>query len=119
MDRPTKDEVLLDLFLTSVKEIITEVKTLGPMPLSKFVISRNMGLAKSRVRTLNFRRANFCLLKELLDEISRWNPWKLSHRTKEHNQAGISLRTTFCEHESSPSSRIRNQGKEEARNRYG
>lgn len=28
---------------------------------------------QSRVRTLNFRRANFCLLKELLDEISRWN----------------------------------------------
>ncbi|KFV00708.1 hypothetical protein N339_06110, partial [Pterocles gutturalis] len=30
---------------------------------------RNAGLAKSRVRTLNFRRANFQLFKELLDGI--------------------------------------------------
>ncbi|KFV02204.1 hypothetical protein N339_05970, partial [Pterocles gutturalis] len=33
---------------------------------------RNMGLAKSRVRTLNFRGANFQLFKELLDGI----PWE-------------------------------------------
>ncbi|KFV09259.1 hypothetical protein N339_03103, partial [Pterocles gutturalis] len=33
---------------------------------------RNIGLAKSRVRTLNFRRANFQLFKELLDGI----PWE-------------------------------------------
>lgn len=38
--------------------------------LIEFVIQRNIGLAKSVVRTLNFRRAKFQLLKELLDEIS-------------------------------------------------
>ena len=39
--------------------------------LVEFVILKNAGLAKSRARTLCFRRANFRLLKELLDGI-RW-----------------------------------------------
>ena len=39
--------------------------------LVEFVISRDMGLSKSKVRTLNFRRANFQLFAELVDEI----PW--------------------------------------------
>jgi len=43
----------------------------------EFVVLRNGGLAKSRVRTLNFRRANFQLFKELLDEI----PWEAFFRT--------------------------------------
>lgn len=43
-----------------------------------FVISRNLGLAKSRVRALNFRRVKFMLFKELLDEI----PWKAVLRDK-------------------------------------
>jgi len=38
--------------------------------LVEFVILRNAGLAKSRVRTLNFRREKFQLLKQLLDGIS-------------------------------------------------
>lgn len=37
--------------------------------LVKFVISRNMSLAKSGARTLSFRRANFRLFKEFLDKI--------------------------------------------------
>jgi len=36
------------------------------------MISRNMGLAKNRVRTLNFRIVIFQLFKELLDGI----PWR-------------------------------------------
>lgn len=35
-----------------------------------FVVLRNVGLEKSRVRTLNFRIANPGLFKELPDEIS-------------------------------------------------
>jgi len=34
------------------------------------MISRNVGLAKSRVRALNFKRAIFGLSKELSDDIS-------------------------------------------------
>ena len=37
--------------------------------LAEFVILRNMGLAKSGVRTLNFRRAKF-MFKGFLDEMS-------------------------------------------------
>ena len=42
------------------------------------MISRNMGLAKNKVSTLNIRRVNFNLFKELLDEI----PWKAVLRDK-------------------------------------
>jgi len=46
--------------------------------LAELVITRSMILAKSGVRTLNFRRANFRLFKELLDEI----PWETVLRDK-------------------------------------
>lgn len=72
--KPTISETLLDLVLTSAREIIKEVKigsSLGcsDQALVKFVISRNMGLAETRVRMLNFRRATFRLFKELLGEL--------------------------------------------------
>ena len=54
-------------------EIIREVKTghsLGcnDHAMFKIVITRNMGLAKSRVKILNFRKVK--MFKELLDKIS-------------------------------------------------
>ena len=57
--------------LTSAEESIREVKFGGSLGCSdhalvEFVIRRNAGLVKCRVRTLNFRRANFQILKELL-----------------------------------------------------
>ncbi|KAM9168311.1 very low-density lipoprotein receptor-like [Mergus octosetaceus] len=42
-----------------------------------------MGLAKSKVRTLNFRRANFQLFKELVDEI----PWDTVLRDRGSDQS--------------------------------
>ena len=39
------------------------------VPMVEFEILKNAGLAKSRVRTLCFRKANFQLLKELLSGI--------------------------------------------------
>jgi len=61
--------------LTNTEENIREVKIGGSLccsdhALVDFVIRRNAGLARSRVKTLNFRRANFRLLKELLGGIS-------------------------------------------------
>jgi len=75
LDRPTRGEAVLDFLLTSAKEIIKGIKVGGSLGCSdcalvEFVISRNVDLAKSGVRTLNFRRANFKLFKELLAEIS-------------------------------------------------
>lgn len=62
----------MDLVLTNTLELIKEVKIVGALSSSdrvlvEFTIFRNMGLTKSRVRTLNFRRVNLGLLKELLD----------------------------------------------------
>ena len=61
--------------LTNAEKSIRDVKIGGSLgcsdcPLVEFVIWRNAGLAKSRVRTVSFRRANFGVLKELLGGIS-------------------------------------------------
>ena len=77
IDGPTRGEALPDLVLTNEEESIREVKIGGSLGCSdhalvEFVILKNAGLAKSRARTLCFRRANFRLLKELLSGI----PWE-------------------------------------------
>ena len=77
LDGPTRGEALLDLVLTNAEESIREVKIGGSLGCSdhalvEFVISKNVDLAKSRARTLCFRRANFQLLKKLLSGI----PWE-------------------------------------------
>ena len=74
IDGQTQGEALLDLVLTNAEESIRGVKTGGSLScinhaLMEFVILKNAGLAKSRARTLCFRRANFQLLKELLSGI--------------------------------------------------
>ena len=63
--------------LINAEETIREVRIGGSwgctdLALMEFVTGRNAGLAKSRVRTLCFRRAKFQLLKELLRGI----PWE-------------------------------------------
>ena len=63
--------------LTNEEESIREVKIGGSLGCSvhalvELVILKNAGLAKSRARTLCFRRAIFQLLKELLSGI----PWE-------------------------------------------
>jgi len=60
---------------SDAEESITEVKIAGRLGCSdralvEFVIWRNAGLAKNRVRTPNIRRVNSRLLKELLRRIS-------------------------------------------------
>jgi len=55
------------------------------------VISRNAGLAKSRVGTLNFRRPNFRLFKELLDEIL----WETGLRDKGTGQSWQCFKDAF------------------------
>ncbi len=74
-DGPTRGEASLGLVLAKEEESVREVKIGGGLGCSdraseEFAIRRDAGLAKSRARTLNFRRANFRLFKELLDEIS-------------------------------------------------
>ncbi|XP_048788476.1 uncharacterized protein LOC125687389 [Lagopus muta] len=84
LDRPTRGEALLDLLLTNAEEIIKGVKVGGCLgssdhALVEFVISSDVGLAKSRTRTLNFRRADFKLLNGLLAKI----PWRAALKDKD------------------------------------
>lgn len=72
---------MLDPVLTNAAEYIEEVKIRGSLGCSshtlvEFMILRNTNLAKTKVRTLNFRRVNFQLFKELVDGI----PWELRDR---------------------------------------
>lgn len=71
---PTTIEILLDLVLTNAEELIKEDKIgccLGcsDNDLVQLVISRNMGLAKSQVRTMNLRKVIFQLFKEIVDHV--------------------------------------------------
>lgn len=79
-----------------------------------FMISRKMGLAKSEVRTLNFRWVKFLLFNEW----GRRNTRKLFLGIKELSKADCSLRKPFLEYKNSPFSSVRNQG-EEAENEHG
>lgn len=68
-----------------MEAIIKEVKIGGSLDcsdhvLAEFVISRIMGLAKTGVRMLNFRRANIRLFKKLL--MSSPSKLSLGHRNR-------------------------------------
>ena len=60
-----RGEVSLDLMLTNAEEVIKEVKIGGSLGCTDHVLVMflililNIGLAKGRVRNLNFRRVNF------------------------------------------------------------
>ena len=74
LDKPSRGEALLDLVLTNVEDLIKEVKSRGSLGCSdhalvEFVISRDTGPAKSKVRAMKFRRAKFQLFKELVEDI--------------------------------------------------
>ena len=68
----------------------------------EFTVLSDIGQVKSRVRTLNFRRANFQFFKELMDG----TPGKLPSGLKELNRAGSSLRTFFLECKNSQFPRV-------------
>lgn len=63
--------------MASVRELIVVIK-IGSRPechdpaLLEFTVPRDMGQEKSKVRPLNFRKANFQLLRKIINR----NPWK-------------------------------------------
>ena len=90
LDRPTSGEALLGLPLTNAEEIIKGVNVGGSLGCSnhglvEFVISRDVGLAKSGVRTLNFGRANFKLFNGLLAKI----PWDAVLKEKDVEESWL------------------------------
>ncbi|KAK4815748.1 hypothetical protein QYF61_006786 [Mycteria americana] len=68
-DSPTRGDAILDLLVTNTSELTGDVKTGDSLGCSdhalvEFAVLRDMGQVKSKVRTLNFRKANFQLFKE-------------------------------------------------------
>jgi len=62
---------MLDLLVANAGELIGDVKVGGSLGCSdralvEFTVLRDKGQAKSKVRTLNFKKANFHLFKELV-----------------------------------------------------
>ncbi|KAJ7408459.1 hypothetical protein BTVI_59453 [Pitangus sulphuratus] len=74
LDKLSRGETTLDLALTNADELIKKVKIGGCLgcsdhALDNFVVSRNRGLAKNKVRTMNFRKLNFQMFKEIVDDV--------------------------------------------------
>lgn len=72
LGKPSSSKALLELVLSNAEELLQEVQTAGSLhcgdhALVESMVLRNTDLENSR--SLNFRRAKFRLIKELLDEI--------------------------------------------------
>jgi len=71
IDIPTQVDAILDLMVTNASDLISDIKTGDSLGCSdhalvEFTVLRDMGKVTSIVRTLNFRKANFQLFKELV-----------------------------------------------------
>jgi len=77
---PTKGNVILDLLLTSANELIVDIR-IGDCPgcsdhaMVEVMLQRDMGQVKSKIKKLNFRKANFQLFRELVNKM----PWDCPH----------------------------------------
>lgn len=68
---------LLDLLLTNPYDLIREIRICGSMGFSDhslitFMISRDKDWVENKVKTFNFKKANFHLSKEMVNTI----PWE-------------------------------------------
>jgi len=96
IDSSTRGDAILDLMVTNASELISDVKIGGSLGCSddalvEFTVLRDMGKARSIVRTLNFRKANFQLFKEL---VSR-TPWQMVLGDGEAEQSWQIFKDTF------------------------
>lgn len=71
VDNPKRVDAILELMVTNASELINDIKIWGSLScidhaLVKFTDLWVTGWAKDKVRTLNFSKANFQLLKELV-----------------------------------------------------
>jgi len=76
VEDPTRKGSLLDLVLTNKEGLVENVKVGGRLSCSdhemvEFRIQRGGSRAISRIKTLDLRRADFGLVKELLGGISK------------------------------------------------
>ena len=96
IDSPTRGGAILDLLVTNASELISDVKIGGSLGCSghalvEFTFLRHMGQAKSKVRTLNFRKAKFQLFKQLVNRTS----WQTVLRDKGAEQSWQVFKDAF------------------------
>jgi len=96
IDSPTRRGAILDLLLTNTSELVSDTligDSLGCSghALVEFAVLRDIGQAKSKFRTLDFRKANFQIFKEL---VSR-SFWKTALRDKAAEQSWLFFKDTF------------------------
>ena len=76
IDTPTQGDIILDLMVTTVIELTSDIKIGGSLGYSdhalvEFTLLRDTGKARSIVRTLNFRKTKFQLFKKLVNKTTR------------------------------------------------
>lgn len=86
---PTRGDAILDLMVTKISELVGDLKTGDSLGCSdhavvELTLLRNMGQAKNKIRTLNFRDKNRTF-------------WKLPSGTSQQDRVGRSLRTFSIE----------------------
>ena len=81
-EEATRGSTILDLILTNKEDLVSEVKQvgyLGDHVLLEFKILRKEEAKYSQTRILDFKRADFSRLREILGEI----PWSDELKTRE------------------------------------
>ena len=99
--------------VTNASELIGDVKIGGSLGCSdhalvEFAVLRDMGKAKSKVRTLNFRKANFHLFQELVNR----TPWETALRDKGAEQNWQIFKDAFHRAQELSIPRCKKSGKE-------
>jgi len=112
VDTPTRGDAILDLMVTSASELTGDIKIGGSLGSSdhasvEFTLLRDMGTVRSIVRTLNFRKANFQLFKELV----RRTPWEMVLRDRGAEQSWYIFKILSIECKSSQSPGARSQAR--------
>ncbi|KAK4831467.1 hypothetical protein QYF61_017715 [Mycteria americana] len=110
--RRDRGDVISDLLVTNASKL-SDIKIGGSLGCSnhalvEFAVLRDVGQAKSKVRTLNFRKANFQLSKELVNR----TPWKTALRDKGAEQSRQIFKDAFHKAQELSIPRYKKSGKE-------
>jgi len=113
IDTPTQEDAILDLMPTNASELIGDMKTGGSLGCSdhalvEFTVLRDVGKVRSIVRTLNFRKANFQLFKELVSSTH----WETVLRDRGTEQSLQIFKDTLHRTQELSVPRCKNSGKE-------
>jgi len=97
IDNASRGDAILDLLVTNASELIGDRRIGGSLScrdyaLVEFRVVKDEGQAKSKVRTLNFRKANFQRFKELGNR----TPWESTLRDEGAEQSWQIFKDAFC-----------------------